>query len=98
MSAELLHLWEETRPAVLFVTHDLDEAIALADRVILMSAGPAATIKGVFPIDLPRPRPVQEIRFDPQFAQLRHRIWQSLRDDVRAAFATHPEPEARSAR
>ena len=67
MSSELLALWELTKPAVVFVTHDLEEAIALADKVVVMTAGPGGTVKAVFPIDLPRPRVVQEIRFDPRF-------------------------------
>ena len=63
MSNELLSLWEKTRPSVMFVTHDLEEAIALADRVVVITAGPG-TVKAVFDIDLPRPRgAVQEIRF-----------------------------------
>jgi NitT/TauT family transport system ATP-binding protein len=86
MSNELLTLWEQTRPAVVFVTHDLEEAIALADRVVVMTAGPA-TVKAVFDIDLPRPRTVQEIRFDPRFVELYQQIWQSLRDEVAVAYA-----------
>ena len=62
MSNELLGLWEQSRPSVTFVTHDLEEAIALADRVVLMTAGPG-TVKDVYDIDLPRPRQVPEIRF-----------------------------------
>jgi NitT/TauT family transport system ATP-binding protein len=75
-----------TRPTVIFVTHDLEEAIALADRVVVMTAGPA-TVKDVFPIELPRPRTVQEIRFTPQFVRIYEQIWQSLRDEVRVAYA-----------
>ena len=62
MSNELLGLWEQTRPSVIFVTHDLEEAIALADRVVVMTAGPG-TVKAIYDVDLPRPRgAVQEIR------------------------------------
>ena len=86
MSDELLGLWELTRPSVVFVTHDLEEAIALADKVVVLTAGPA-TVKAVFPVDLPRPRAVQEIRFDPRFVQLYQRIWESLRDEVQIAYA-----------
>ncbi|MGN6234378.1 MAG: ABC transporter ATP-binding protein [Trinickia sp.] len=87
MSNELLRLWERTRPSVIFVTHDLEEAIALADRVVVMTAGPA-TVKAVFDIDLPRPRgEVQEIRFHPRFLDLYQQIWESLREEVEQAYA-----------
>ncbi|PWI45209.1 ABC transporter ATP-binding protein [Streptomyces sp. ICBB 8177] len=83
---ELLGLWELTRPAVVFVTHDLEEAIALADKVVVLTVGPG-TVKDTFAIDLPRPRRVQEIRFDARFVALYERIWTSLRDEVRLAYA-----------
>ena len=87
MSNELLALWEQTRPSVIFVTHDLEEAIALADRVVVMTVGPG-TVKGVYDIDLPRPRgAVQEIRFEPRFLELHQQIWESLRDEVERAYA-----------
>lgn len=87
MSNELLTLWERTKPSVLFVTHDLEEAIALADRVVVMTAGPA-TVKAVYDIDLPRPRgAVQEIRFDPRFLELYQQIWESLREEVKRAYS-----------
>jgi NitT/TauT family transport system ATP-binding protein len=86
MSNELLGLWEQTRPSVLFITHDLEEAVALADRVVVMTVSPG-TIKGVFEIDLPRPRgAVQEIRFDPRFLELHRQIWESLREEVQRAY------------
>ena len=86
MSNELLGLWEQTRPSVLFITHDLEEAVALADRVVVMTVGPGA-VKGIFDIDLPRPRgAVQEIRFDPRFLELHHQIWNSLREEVQRAY------------
>jgi NitT/TauT family transport system ATP-binding protein len=86
MSNELLQLWELTRPSVVFVTHDLEEAIALADRVVVMTAGPA-TVKDVYDIDLPRPRTVQEIRFTPRFVELYEQIWRSLRHEVEITYA-----------
>jgi NitT/TauT family transport system ATP-binding protein len=86
MSDELLSLWEQTRPAVIFVTHDLEEAIALADKVVVMTAGPAATVKATFSVELPRPRVVQEIRFTQDFAALYHHIWEALRDEVNIAY------------
>ncbi len=86
MQDELLGLWELTRPAVVFVTHDLEEAIALADKVVVLTVGPG-TVKATFPIDLPRPRKAQEIRFQPRFVELYEQIWTSLRDEVRLAYA-----------
>ncbi len=87
MSNELLALWEQTRPSVIFVTHDLEEAIGLADRVVVMTAGPG-TVKAVYDIDLPRPRgAVQEIRFEPRFLEIHHQIWESLRSEVGRAYA-----------
>jgi NitT/TauT family transport system ATP-binding protein len=86
MSNELLALWEQARPSVIFVTHDLEEAIALADQVVVMTAGPG-TVKAVYDIDLPRPRgAVQEIRFAPRFLELHHQIWASLREEVESAY------------
>ncbi|APZ44366.1 ABC transporter ATP-binding protein [Acidihalobacter ferrooxydans] len=91
MSNELLSLWEKTKPSVLFVTHDLEEAIALADRVVVMTAGPA-TVKAVYDINLPRPRgAVQEIRFDSHFLELYQQIWESLREEVRQAYSRTSE-------
>src|SRR3954453_6593559 len=87
MQTELTGLWEELRPSVLFITHDLDEAVALADRVIVMTAGPGA-VKESFEIDLPRPRgDVQTIRHEPRFLELQNRIWASLKDEVERAYA-----------
>jgi NitT/TauT family transport system ATP-binding protein len=86
METELLNLWQESRKTVLFVTHDLEEAIALADRVVVLTVGPAR-VKGIYDIDLPRPRDVAEIRLGGEFTQLYRRIWSDLRDEVRRAFA-----------
>ena len=87
MAHELTGLWEQSRPSVLFITHDLEEAIALADRVVVMTTGPGS-VKQVFDIDIPRPRgSVQEIRFSDRFLELHHQIWESLRDEVERAYA-----------
>ncbi len=86
MATELLHLWDQTRPAVIFVTHDLEEAIALADKVVVLTAGPG-TVKAEFEIGLARPRVVQEIRFDPSFTRLYGPIWDALRDEVDEAYS-----------
>ena len=87
MENELLHLWAAKRKAVLFITHDLDEAIALSDRVVVFSAGPAARPLGSFEIDLPRPRDVAEVRVLPQFIELHRAIWDVLRDEVLKGYA-----------
>jgi NitT/TauT family transport system ATP-binding protein len=87
MSSELLGLWDLTRPAVVFVTHDLEEAIALADKVVVLTAGPGGTVKAVFPIDLPRPRVVQEIRFETHFVDLYQKVWEALRNEVDIAYS-----------
>jgi NitT/TauT family transport system ATP-binding protein len=87
MENELLDLWSQDRKSVVFVTHDLEEAISLSDRVVLMSAGPASRPIGQFGIDLPRPRDVAEIRMTPRFLELHRRIWNALRDEVQKAHA-----------
>jgi NitT/TauT family transport system ATP-binding protein len=81
MQDELLELWSGTGAAVVFVTHDLTEAISLADRVVVMTAGPA-TVKDVVTIDLPRPRKVEEIRLTPEFSEIYRAVWNSLREEV----------------
>jgi NitT/TauT family transport system ATP-binding protein len=72
---------------VIFVTHDLEEAIALADKVVVVTSSPG-TVKAVYDVDLPRPRgAVQEIRFGERFQELHHQIWGSLREEVQRAYA-----------
>ncbi|MFG1423709.1 ABC transporter ATP-binding protein [Roseixanthobacter liquoris] len=78
----LLDLWSADRKAVLFVTHDLEEAIALADRVVIMGAGPASRIIGQWRIELPRPRDIAEVRLDPVFHALHKEIWSALKEEV----------------
>src|SRR2546429_2215782 len=85
MENELLSLWSSTSASVVFVTHDLEEAIALADRVVVLTAGPG-TVKGTYKVDLPRPRNVAEIRFQPRFTQLYEAIWGQLRDEVLVSY------------
>ncbi|SED27839.1 NitT/TauT family transport system ATP-binding protein [Rhizobiales bacterium GAS188] len=82
MEDELLRLWSADRKSVLFVTHDLEEAIALSDRVVVLSAGPAARPIAEFAIDLPRPREVAEIRLTQRFLELHTAIWQVLKAEV----------------
>ena len=81
MQDELLKLWSGTGGSVVFVTHDLEEAVALADRVFVLSARPA-TLKRVYDIDLPRPRVMSEVRYDPHFIELSKHIWDDLRQEV----------------
>ncbi|PZO63728.1 MAG: ABC transporter ATP-binding protein [Paracoccus denitrificans] len=83
----LLGLWQQDRNAVMFVTHDLEEAISLADRVVIMSTGPAAKIIGDFPIPLQRPRDVSEIKLTPEFQRLHRDIWALLKEQVLKAYA-----------
>ncbi|TSE26772.1 Bicarbonate transport ATP-binding protein CmpD [Tepidimonas sediminis] len=82
MENEVLALWQAKRKAVLFITHDLDEAIAMSDRVVVMSAGPASRPIGEFAIDIPRPRDVAEVKMTPRFLELHAAIWGVLRDEV----------------
>lgn len=83
----LLDLWSADRKAVMFVTHDLEEAIALSDRVVIMSAGPAARIIGNWQVKLPRPRDISEVKLDPGFHALHREIWQMLKDEVIKGYA-----------
>jgi len=85
MQDELLKLWSAQSASVVFVTHDLEEAIALADRVFVLTAGPA-TVKSVYDIDLPRPRVTAEIRYDPHFTEISKMIWNDLRDEVLLSY------------
>jgi NitT/TauT family transport system ATP-binding protein len=83
----LLELWSADRKAVLFVTHDLEEAIALADRVVIMSAGPGARIIGDWRVPLPRPRDIMEVRLEKEFHSLHREIWSVLKDEVLKGYA-----------
>ena len=87
MENELLDLWSADRKSVLFITHDLEEAISLSDRVIVLSAGPATHPIGEFTIDLPRPRDVAEIRMTPRFVELHSAIWQAMKSEVLKGYA-----------
>jgi NitT/TauT family transport system ATP-binding protein len=88
----LLDLWTRDRKAVLFVTHDLEEAIALADRVVIMSAGPGSRIIGDWRVPLKRPRDIFEIRLDPGFHDLHREIWSVLKDEVMKGYAQSTQP------
>ena len=86
MENEVLDLWASKKKAVLFITHDLDEAIAMSDRVVVLSAGPASHPIGEFAIDLPRPRDVAEIKTTPRFVELHAAIWAVLREEVLTGY------------
>ena len=88
MQEELLQLWAQAKSAVLFVTHDLDEAILLADRVAVLTTRPAR-VKSVHTIDLPRPRDVAKLRYDERFIAIARRISDDLREEVLRARAGH---------
>lgn len=87
MENELLDLWAADRKSVVFITHDLEEAIAMSDRVLVLSAGPGSRLIGEYRIDLDRPRDVAEIRMTPQFLALHQEIWAQLRDEVLKGYA-----------
>jgi len=89
MENELLELWSANRKSVIFITHDLEEAISLSDRVIVLSAGPGSHPIGEFQIDLPRPRDVAEIRLTPRFIELHTLIWHAMREEVLKSYARH---------
>jgi sulfonate transport system ATP-binding protein len=83
----LLDLWSADRKAVLFVTHDLEEAIALSDRVVIMSAGPAAHVIGDWRVKLARPRDIAEVKLDQAFHELHREIWHMLKAEVIKGYA-----------
>jgi NitT/TauT family transport system ATP-binding protein len=87
MENDLLRIWQDDRKTVLFVTHDLEEAIALADRVLVLSAGPGARIIGAHAVTLSRPRDVTEVRLDPVFQDVYRAVWAQLRGEVLRAYA-----------
>ena len=86
MEGQILDLWAGSGKIVLFITHDLEEAIALSDQVIVLSAGPASRIVGGHNVDLPRPRNLMDIKTDPRFAELYRTIWSDLRQEVLKSY------------
>jgi len=87
MEGELLDLWTGSPKTVLFVTHDLEEALSLSDEVVVLSAGPASHIIARHSIDLPRPRDLMDIRTEPRFAELYREIWAQLKQEVLTSYA-----------
>src|SRR3954453_1088878 len=81
MHEELLRLWSASKASVVFVTHDLEEAIGLAHKVYVLTARPA-TIKAIHTIDIPRPRVISEIRYEQHFIDLSRTIWKDLKEEV----------------
>lgn len=81
MQEELMRIWQEERKTVIFITHDLDEAVLLADRVLLMSRGPGK-VREIIPVDLPRPRFDYDVRAHENFAKVRGHLWHELRNDL----------------
>jgi len=88
LQAELLKTWEGSGKTLIFVTHDLTEAISLADRVIVMSARPG-TVRAIAEINLPRPRDVFTVRFDPEFGRMFEDLWSALRPDLEQGEEAH---------
>jgi NitT/TauT family transport system ATP-binding protein len=87
MENQLLEIWSANRKSVVFITHDLEEAISLSDRVVVLSAGPEAHPIGEFTIDLPRPRDVAEVRLAPRFIELHTQIWHAMKAEVLKSYA-----------
>ena len=87
MENELLELWNANKKSVVFITHDLEEAISMSDRVIVLAAGPATHPIGEFTIDLPRPRDVAEIRMTSRFLELHEQIWRAMKAEVLKGYA-----------
>src|SRR5499427_1494554 len=84
LQEELLHIWEEHKKTVVFITHSVDEAVLLGDRVMVMTAQPGR-LKQFVAVELPRPRNIMELQGAPEYGELVHRIWSSLRDEVQRA-------------
>ncbi|WJR76577.1 ABC transporter ATP-binding protein [Bradyrhizobium sp. NP1] len=83
LQEELLRIWSETRKTVVFITHSIDEALVLGDRVLVMSRRPG-TLRAEFKVEFPRPRRVYDLKADPAFGQMSRRIWTLLREEVSA--------------
>jgi len=97
MENELMAIWQRERKTVVFITHDLEEAIALSDNVVVLSARPTR-VKGVYPIPLPRPRNVLDIRSDIEFHGLYTTLWNDMRDEVMAGYDQERRAAGMSAR
>ena len=86
LQEELLRIWEETRKTVMFITHSVDEAVTLGDRIMIMTAHPGRS-KMIVDVPFERPRKVLELRAQPEYGELVYNIWGHLRDEVQRARA-----------
>jgi NitT/TauT family transport system ATP-binding protein len=93
METEILTLWAETKKTLMFVTHDLEEAISLSDEVAVLSAGPSSRVVGVYRVDLPRPRNLIDIKTEPRFIELYGSVWSDLRKEVLKSYERAGQPE-----
>jgi NitT/TauT family transport system ATP-binding protein len=93
LQEELLKIWEESKKTVLFITHSIDEALVLGDRVLVMTARPG-TLKADLPVPFPRPRRVYELKATAAFGELAYAVWSQLRDEVMRAKEVAAEPAA----
>lgn len=84
LQEELLHIWGEHRKTVVFITHSVEEAVFLGDRIMVMTAQPGR-VKAVVPVPLPRPRNMMDLQRTPEYGDLNHRIWSNLREEVQRA-------------
>src|SRR5579862_3415713 len=84
LQEELLRIWEEQKKTVVFITHSVDEAVFLGDRIMVMTAQPGR-VKSLVPVPLPRPRNLIELQKAPEFGQLAYHVWSGLRDEVQRA-------------
>jgi NitT/TauT family transport system ATP-binding protein len=84
LQEELLRIWDETRKTVLFITHSIDEALVLGDRVLVMTAHPGQ-IKADLRIEFPRPREVYKLKATPEFGQIAYQVWELLKEEVMRA-------------
>ena len=84
LQEELLHIWEEHKKTVVFITHSVDEAVLLGDRVMVMTAQPGR-LKQFVPVALARPRNIMELQGAPEYGELVYRIWSNLREEVQRA-------------
>jgi NitT/TauT family transport system ATP-binding protein len=91
MESEILKLWGQSGETVMFVTHDLEEAVSLSDQVVVLSAGPGSTIIGTYAVDLPRPRNLIDIKTDLRFVELYRSIWSDLRKEVLKSYERNNE-------
>lgn len=89
LEEDLMNLCADGKRTILFVTHDLDEAIALSDRVIVQRAGPSSTVRSEHIVPLPRPRHLLEVRADPTFVELSHTLWKHLYEEVSRSYADY---------